>query len=324
MRISALPFVVAAARLSAASRMEAAKLVGGFLGLDKARERADGAGKLTLIGAGFSRTGTKSTEAALLELGHKIYDTRSILENNHADRWVDAAERLKRGDDGAVAALLAEMEAAGYTATLDFPMNLFGHSLAALRPDAKILFTTRNLDAWFASWYAVNDVLGIFVLRPWSWLVDFKFTEPICQAFGFDMIVARYPDHVRRPLPWFERLKTLPSLDPPGSKERWIAFYERTRDALERDYPDRFLAFDVKAVCVRRADTPRTGRGDAGGRDADIPRRRFAAPPRLRAGYSFRRRAAATTPRVPRGKSERGRRADDGARAPRERESADG
>ena len=143
--------------------------VGGFLGLDKARERADGAGKLTLIGAGFSRTGTKSTEAALLELGHKIYDTRSILENNHADRWVDAAERLKRGDDGAVAALLAEMEAAGYTATLDFPMNLFGHSLAALRPDAKILFTTRNLDAWFASWYAVNDVLGIFVLRPWSW-----------------------------------------------------------------------------------------------------------------------------------------------------------
>ena len=105
------------------------------------------------------------------------------------------------------------------------------------------------------------------------------------------MIVARYPDHVRRPLPWFERLKTLPSLDPPGSKERWIAFYERTRDALERDYPDRFLAFDVKAVCVRRADTPRTGRGDAGGRDADIPRRRFAAPPRLRAGHSFRRRA---------------------------------
>ena len=62
------------------------------------------------------------------------------------------------------------------------------------------------------------------MLRPWSWLVDFGFTEPLCEAFGFEFIVARYPDHVDRVLPWFERVRTLPSLDPEGSKERWIAF----------------------------------------------------------------------------------------------------
>ena len=36
----------------------------------------------------------------------------------------------------------------------------------------------------------------------------------------------------------------------------------------------------------RRADTPQTDRGDAAGRDVDIPWRRVAATPRLRRGYS--------------------------------------
>ena len=231
---------------SGATRWEAAKLVSGFLGLDKQREAAAPPRGLQVIGGGFARTGTKSTEAALLRLGHKIYDTRSILECKHADRWVKAAQELRDGKDDEVRALLAEMEERGYTATLDFPVNLFAKALADLRLEAKVLFTTRNLDNWYRSWRDVNEVLGVFVLRPWSWLVDFGFTEPLCEAFGFEFIVARYPDHVDRVLPWFERVRTLPSLDPEGSKERWIDFHEKTRMALVKAHGERVLVFDVR------------------------------------------------------------------------------
>ena len=70
----------AAAAAEDGSSSSAFRFVGGFLGLDKERESAsrssDKAAGLQVIGAGFSRTGTKSTEAALIRLGHKIYDTR--------------------------------------------------------------------------------------------------------------------------------------------------------------------------------------------------------------------------------------------------------
>ncbi len=238
--------LVSATADSSATRWEAAKLVSGFLGLDKQREAAAPPRGLQVIGGGFARTGTKSTEAALLRLGHKIYDTRSILECKHADRWVTAARELRDGKDDEVRALLEEMEQRGYTATLDFPVNLFAKALADLRPQAKVLFTTRNLDNWYRSWRDVNEVLGVFVLRPWSWLVDFAFTEPLCEAFGFEFIVARYPDHVDRVLPWFVRVRTLPSLDPEGSKERWIAFHEKTRTELVKAHGKRVLIFDVR------------------------------------------------------------------------------
>ena len=121
---------------TAETRWEAAKLVSGFLGLDKQREAQAPPRGLQVIGGGFARTGTKSTEAALLRLGHKIYDTRSILECNHADRWVKAAQELRGGKYDEVRDLLEEMEQRGYTATLDFPVNLFAKALAELRSAA--------------------------------------------------------------------------------------------------------------------------------------------------------------------------------------------
>ena len=121
---------------SGATRWEAAKLVSGFLGLDKQREAAAPPRGLQVIGGGFARTGTKSTEAALLKLGHKIYDTRSILECQHADRWVKAAQELRDGQDDELKTLLDEMEQRGYTTTLDFPVNLFAKALAELRSAA--------------------------------------------------------------------------------------------------------------------------------------------------------------------------------------------
>jgi hypothetical protein len=225
------------------------KFVGGFFGMDAEREERPNAGQgLRLIGAGFSRTGTKSAESALLRLGHKIYDTRSMLELKHVERWVEAAQQIHdHGSTIMVGELLAEIEAKGYTATLDFPMNLFSKTFAELRPEAKVLFTTRDLDKWFNSWRNVNQILGCFVLRPWSWLVDFTFAGQICKAFDFDFVYPAYPDHIDRLVPWFDSIRTLPSFDSDDSRAHWIEFHERIRRELETSLPSsRFLAFDVR------------------------------------------------------------------------------
>ena len=128
--------LVSATADSSATRWEAARRGSGFLGLDKQREAQAPPRGLQVIGGGFARTGTKSTEAALLRLGHKIYDTRSILECQHADRWVQAARELRDGKYDELRALLEEVEERGYTATLDFPVNLFAKALAELRSAA--------------------------------------------------------------------------------------------------------------------------------------------------------------------------------------------
>ena len=225
------------------------KFVGGFLRMDAEREeRPNTRLVLHVIGAGFSRTGTKSTESALLRLGHKIYDTRSMLELKHAEQWIEAAHQIKGGNVTLARELLEQIEAKGYTATLDCPMNLFAGTFAALRPEAKVLFTHRDLDKWFDSWMTVNQIMSCFVQRPWTWVVDFTFVGQICKAlFDFDFTYPSYPAHLSRPVPWFEQLLTLPAFDPDGSKTHWLAFHERFRSELEASLPPpRFLAFDVR------------------------------------------------------------------------------
>ena len=76
------------------------------------------------------------------------------------ERWVEAAHRVKAGDPSLVEQLLIEIESLGYTATLDFPMNLFAKNFAQMRPSAKVLFTHRDLEAWYNSWRNVNRVLN--------------------------------------------------------------------------------------------------------------------------------------------------------------------
>jgi hypothetical protein len=71
---------------------------------------------LTIIGAGFPRTGTKSLEAALQGLGHRIYDLAAAYEHGHGERWVTAAKEYKAsGESPTARELVTEMEALGYT-----------------------------------------------------------------------------------------------------------------------------------------------------------------------------------------------------------------
>jgi hypothetical protein len=206
---------------------------------------------LTVIGAGFPRTGTKSIEKALQKLGHRVYDMRGMLLHGHTERWVQAAEDWKfRGDLYEVESLLKEIEAEGYTSTLDLPMNLFALAFADLRPNAKVLFSVRdNEETWLKSFQAISYLVGpLFSCRPWKWI----FPSPgspgklLKTLRDFDMADIVYPTHLSRPVPWFETIHTHPT-ESPERMQALIEMHKKFQRELEANLPpNRLLVYNVK------------------------------------------------------------------------------
>lgn len=102
---------------------------------------------LDIIGAGFGRTGTLSTKTALERLGlNRCYHMLEVgLNPDHAATWQHAAD----GEDVEWSTLFE-----GYRATLDWPACAFWAELVAVFPDAKVLLTVRDPEAWRASFRA--------------------------------------------------------------------------------------------------------------------------------------------------------------------------
>jgi hypothetical protein len=206
---------------------------------------------LTVIGAGFPRTGTKSIEKGLQKLGHRVYDMRNMMQHGHTDRWIQAAEDWKvRGDLNQVKSLLEEMEAEGYTATLDMPMNLFALAFAELRPKAKVLFSVRDSEEkWLASLQALLHIMGpLRSCRPWVWIfpnLD-SATKLLKTLQDFDTVEMEFPTHLSRPLPWFEEIHTNP-IDSPERQQAWIELHKKFQKELKAKLPrDRLLVYNVK------------------------------------------------------------------------------
>ena len=99
---------------------------------------------LSVIGAGYGRTGTLSLKYALELLGYnKCHHMLEVIRNPGEDkRWLAAA----RGEPADWDDLLA-----GYQATVDWPSCHFYRELAQHFPDAKVVLTTRDPRAWFES-----------------------------------------------------------------------------------------------------------------------------------------------------------------------------
>lgn len=105
---------------------------------------------LTVIGAGFPRTGTSSMKAALERLGfgpcHHMFD---IMTNPHrVDRWLPLAEGAQV-DWG----YLLE----GFHSTQDWPASFFWREQAEAYPEAKVVLTVRDPRAWCASMRTLID-----------------------------------------------------------------------------------------------------------------------------------------------------------------------
>ena len=98
---------------------------------------------LRVIGAGFGRTGTLSLKRALETLGFsKCYHMAEVAENpSHVGLWRAAW----RGEDP------WRDICAGNAAAVDGPPAAFWPRLMRVYPEAKVLLTVRDADAWFAS-----------------------------------------------------------------------------------------------------------------------------------------------------------------------------
>jgi hypothetical protein len=106
---------------------------------------------LKVIGAGLPRTATTSQKLALEQLGFgPCYHMTEALENpNHWSLWETAA---------AGGAVDWHDIFQGWGATTDAPGCHFYRELAAVYPDAKVLLSVRDPEAWFAS--AQNTILS--------------------------------------------------------------------------------------------------------------------------------------------------------------------
>ncbi|GAA3203086.1 sulfotransferase family protein [Nonomuraea helvata] len=103
---------------------------------------------LTVIGAGFPRTGTTSMKAALERLGfgpcHHMFD---ILTNPaRVDRWLPLAT------GGQVD---WEEVFDGFRSTQDWPASFFWREQAKAYPEAKVVLTVRDPHDWYVSMQAL-------------------------------------------------------------------------------------------------------------------------------------------------------------------------
>jgi hypothetical protein len=99
---------------------------------------------LKVIGAGFGRTGTLSLKAALEILGFApCYHMVEVFTHaGHSEMWEAAA----RGETIDWEALVGP-----YQSAVDWPASYFWRELRTLHPDAKIILTERDPEAWYKS-----------------------------------------------------------------------------------------------------------------------------------------------------------------------------
>ncbi|MCI2244860.1 hypothetical protein L3067_09635 [Xanthomonas sp. PPL568] len=99
---------------------------------------------LRVIGAGLGRTGTLSLKLALEHLGlGRCYHAMELAAN--------LRQALPQWDAAIDGQADWETLFAGYTATVDYPGCCFWPELVARYPQAKVILTVRDADAWFDS-----------------------------------------------------------------------------------------------------------------------------------------------------------------------------
>ena len=99
---------------------------------------------LKVIGAGYGRTGTKSLQLALEELGFdKCYHMEALFRNpKGVKHWEDAYKEQSTDWDS-----LFE----GYQSAVDFPASMYYKELSTHYPDAKVILTVRDAERWYES-----------------------------------------------------------------------------------------------------------------------------------------------------------------------------
>lgn len=163
---------------------------------------------LSVIGAGLGRTGTMSLKLALEQLGlGPCYHMAEVFKLPKAPaQWIAAAEG--RPDWEAIFE--------GYRSTVDWPSAEFYKELADAYPDAKVILSVRDAEAWYASTQATIFNFDNHAGASAEWLEMIR--KVIGEKFGDDLktkdhVIAVYERHnaeVRRTIPAERLLEYVP------------------------------------------------------------------------------------------------------------------
>ena len=171
---------------------------------------------LSVIGAGFGRTGTKSLKLALERLGFgPCHHMEEGFQNpDQLLRWRAAIDGGEVNWDEVLA---------GYSSCTDYPSSYFWRELAETYPEAKVVLTMRSVESW---WESYSNTIMI----------------------ALQNIPEDAPAHVREvremaAMMWREKTFAAPLDD----KVAAFAAYERyVDDVVQSITDDRLLCFDVR------------------------------------------------------------------------------
>jgi hypothetical protein len=117
---------------------------------------------MKIIGAGVSRTGTMTMQAALETLGYHCYHMKEVpREPGHLDAWYQFMTGRAPMDWHA---LFRKFEA-----TVDTPACWYYQELVEAFPDAKVILTLREPERWYESFVTLRTTVNRF--RPLSRLI---------------------------------------------------------------------------------------------------------------------------------------------------------
>lgn len=175
---------------------------------------------MKVIGAGLGRTGTKSLQAALEQLGFGpcYHMTEFIAHTEHAPYWNAATD----GKPVDWANFLRD-----YQSSVDFPGCSFYKEMMVAFPDAKVLLSVRDPERWYES--CLETIHSMVTTWPLYWL------GPYMPKFG----------HIHR-LASKQVWKNMFE-DRFLDREFALRRYKEHNDEVIRHVPaDRLLVFDVK------------------------------------------------------------------------------
>ena len=107
---------------------------------------------LSVIGAGFGRTGTLSMKLALEMLGMgPCHHMQEVIDDEVLrQKWLDVVHGGQPDWEDIFQ---------GYICTVDWPSAYYWRELAAYFPDAKVLLTVRSAESWYTSF--ANTILQV-------------------------------------------------------------------------------------------------------------------------------------------------------------------
>ena len=180
---------------------------------------------LQIIGAGFGRTGTWSTFAALNQLGFPCYHMREVILNKANKGHLDFWRKVANTPPGTRHEW--DRVFAGYTATVDNPACCVWKDLMDVYPDAKDLTVhPRGAEAWYES--TIDTIY--FTENLWQFKV-MEWLTPFGRKFG-DM---------SRKLVWGRTLKGVMD-DKAKAVARYNAYVEEVKAVVP---PEKLLIFKV-------------------------------------------------------------------------------